>query len=63
MSKMPNIVNMSDLEWEEAHYSEHYSDWSKRLTPSMNRKEGHIGIVVERLRPQRTVGRMNLIRQ
>ncbi len=52
MSEMPNIVNMNDLGWEEAHYSEHYSGWSKRLTPSMNRKEGHIGVVVERLKPK-----------
>lgn len=52
MTDFPNIVNMNDLEWEDATYSEHYTGWSKRLTPSMDRKQGHLGVVVERLRPK-----------
>ena len=52
MSDMPNIVNMTDLEWKDEDYSEHYSGWSKRLTPSMDRRQGHIGVVVERLKPK-----------
>lgn len=52
MSDSPHIVNVNNLEWQEEHYSEHYSGWSKRLSPSMDRKQGHIGIVVERLKPK-----------
>ncbi|MCG8365893.1 MAG: cupin domain-containing protein [Pseudanabaenales cyanobacterium] len=52
MSDMPNIVNMTELEWKDEHYSEHYSGWSKRLSPSMDRRQGHIGVVVERLKPK-----------
>jgi hypothetical protein len=53
MSDTPNIINMNDLEWQEEHYSEHYTGWSKRLcSPSMDRKQGHIGVRVERLRPK-----------
>jgi uncharacterized cupin superfamily protein len=43
---------MAELDWKEEHYSEHYAGWSKRLTPSMDRKQGHIGVVVERLKPK-----------
>lgn len=52
MSDMSNIVNMAELEWKAEEYTEHYAGWSKRLTPSMNHSEGHIGIVVERLKPK-----------
>ncbi|WP_228052444.1 cupin domain-containing protein [Nodosilinea sp. LEGE 07298] len=52
MPDTPKIVNMNELEWKEAHHSEHYTGWSKRLTPSMNSRQGHIGVVVERLKPQ-----------
>lgn len=38
MADNPKIVNMNDLEWKDATYSEHYTGWSKRLTPSMDRK-------------------------
>jgi hypothetical protein len=27
MTDTPNIINMNDLKWEEAHHSEHYSGW------------------------------------
>jgi hypothetical protein len=46
MTENPKIVNMNELEWQEAHYSEHYTGWSKRLTPSMDRRQGHMGVVV-----------------
>jgi uncharacterized cupin superfamily protein len=53
MSDLPNIINMDELEWQEAHHSEHYTGWSKRLSsPAMDRKQGHIGVIVERLKPQ-----------
>lgn len=52
MSDIPNIFNMNELEWKEEHYSENYTGWSKRLSPSMDRKKGHIGVVVERLKPK-----------
>jgi uncharacterized cupin superfamily protein len=52
MTDTPKIVNMNDIEWQEAHYSEHYTGWSKRLTPAMERKQGHLGVVVERLKPK-----------
>jgi len=51
MSRLPNIVNMHELVWEEVSFSEHYSGWSKHLTPSMPREHGHIGVRIERLRP------------
>jgi uncharacterized cupin superfamily protein len=52
MTDTPKIVNMNNIEWQEAHYSEHYTGWSKRLTPAMERKQGHLGVVVERLKPK-----------
>jgi hypothetical protein len=52
MSDTPKIVNLNDLEWKDATYSEHYTGWSKRLTPSLDRKQGYIGVVVERLKPK-----------
>jgi uncharacterized cupin superfamily protein len=53
MSEIHNIVNTNNLEWKEAHYSEHYTGWVKRLSsPTMDRKKGHIGVVIERLQPQ-----------
>jgi uncharacterized cupin superfamily protein len=52
MTNTPKIVNMNHTEWQEAHYSEHYTGWSKRLTPEMERKQGHLGVVVERLKPK-----------
>lgn len=52
MSDTPKIVNMNELEWKESYSSEHYSGWSKRLTPSMSQEEGHLGVVVERLKPK-----------
>jgi len=52
MSDTPKIVNMNELEWQESYSSEHYSGWFKRLTPSMSQEEGHIGVVVKRLKPK-----------
>lgn len=52
MSDIPKIVNMNNLEWKEENYSEHYTGWSKRLTPAMDRKQGHIGVIVDRLKPK-----------
>lgn len=53
MSNIPNIVNMNDLKWKEGNYSEHYTGWSMRLSSStMDRKQGHIGVRVDRLRPK-----------
>ena len=52
MTDNPKIVNMNNLEWQEENYSEHYSGWTKRLTPAMERKQGHIGITVDRLKPK-----------
>ncbi|MEO0533889.1 MAG: cupin domain-containing protein [Cyanobacteria bacterium P01_A01_bin.123] len=52
MADRLNIVNMDELEWTAENYSENYTGWSKRLTPSMNRKQGHIGVMVERLKPK-----------
>jgi len=52
MSNTPHIVNMAELSWKESHSSDHYAGWSKRLTPSMDPEQGHIGVVVERLKPK-----------
>ncbi|MBD3880754.1 cupin domain-containing protein [Phormidium tenue FACHB-886] len=52
MSNVPHVVNLNDLEWKEENYSEHYSGWSKRLSAVMDRQKGHIGVVVERLKPK-----------
>jgi uncharacterized cupin superfamily protein len=53
MSDIPNIVDMNELDWKEAHHSEHFTGWVKRLSsPAMDRKQGHIGVVVERLKPK-----------
>ncbi|HSM83573.1 MAG TPA: cupin domain-containing protein [Nodosilinea sp.] len=52
MADIPHIVNMAEMDWQDAHYSEHYTGWAKRLTPSMDRRQGHIGVVVERLKPK-----------
>lgn len=52
MPDISNIVNANDLEWKTAHHSEHFSGWVKRLTPSMKREKGHIGVVIERLKPK-----------
>jgi uncharacterized cupin superfamily protein len=52
MAAIPKVVNINDLDWKEEYYSEYYTGWSKRLTPSMERKQGHIGVVIERLKPK-----------
>jgi uncharacterized cupin superfamily protein len=53
MSDIPNVININTLEWREAHHSEHYTGWVKRLSsPAMDRRKGHIGVVIERLKPQ-----------
>jgi uncharacterized cupin superfamily protein len=52
-SDVPNIINMNTLKWQEEQYSEHYAGWSKRLSSAaMDRKQGHIGVRVDRLRPK-----------
>jgi uncharacterized cupin superfamily protein len=53
MSDIPNMINVNDLEWKEENYSEHYTGWSKRLSSlAMDRKQSHIGVVIDRLRPK-----------
>ncbi|MEO1298150.1 MAG: cupin domain-containing protein [Cyanobacteria bacterium J06636_16] len=52
MADISNIVNMAELKWKELDTSEYYNDWSKRLTPSMDPEQNHIGVVVERLKPK-----------
>jgi uncharacterized cupin superfamily protein len=53
MSDIPNIISMNHMEWQEEKYSEHYTGWSKRLSSAaMDRKQGHIGVRVDRLRPK-----------
>lgn len=42
MSEIPNIIHMDNLEWQEEHYSEHYTGWSKRLSsPAMDHDQGY----------------------
>ena len=51
MSRIPNIVNINDLEWKEDPRSEHYRSCYKVLSMVMPREKGHIGVNIERLRP------------
>ena len=52
MPDTPHIVNMTELPWKDTHCSDNYSGWRKRLTISMDPEKGHIGVVLERLKPK-----------